>query len=324
MVPTASSKPIQNTQPVRPTRTAARIPWFKELRKHWMLYAMALPGVLAILIFSYGPMFGISIAFINYSPARGILHSQWVGLEWFRKTFANPLFWLAVRNTITIKGLQTLIGFPSAIILALLLNEVRLRWFKSLVQTATFLPYFVSWVIIASMFKNILGTSGVINELLVKLFGLQAISFLSNPQIFRWVIVLQDTWKWCGYFAVLYLAAISAIDPTLYEAAMVDGANRWQQAWHVTLPGIRPTMTTLLIILVGYLIGGSFEQVWTMYNVSVYSTADIIETLTYRLGLGQSQYSLATAVGLFQGLIAFGLVMFTNWIMKRLGQEGLI
>jgi len=309
---------------VRLAASEAKTTWREDLKKHWPIYAMTLPGVIALIIFSYGPMFGIAIAFIDYSPVRGILHSQWVGLEWFRKAFQYPMFWPAVRNTVVIKGLQTLFGFPAAIILALLLNEVRLRWFKSVVQTATILPYFISWVIVGSMFKNLLGTSGVVNEVLVNVFGMREVRFLSDPQVFRWVVVLQDTWKFCGYFAVLYLAAIAAIDPALYEAAMVDGANRWQQAWHITLPGIRSTMITLLIILTGWLVRGSFEQIWVMYNVSVYSTADIIETLTYRLGLGQTQYSLATAVGLAQGIIAFGLVMFTNQLMKRFGQEGLL
>jgi ABC-type polysaccharide transport system permease subunit len=238
--------------------------------------------------------------------------------------FQHPLFWPAVRNTIIIKGLQTIIGYPSAIILALLLNEVRLRWFKSVVQTATILPYFISWVIVGSIWKNLLGTSGVVNQVLQHVLGMEAVHFLTDPLIFLWIIVLQDTWKFCGYFAVLYLAAIATIDPILYEAAMVDGANRWQQTWHVTLPGIRPTMITILILVMGYLIVGSFEQIYVMYNVSVYSTADIIETLTFRLGLGQAQYSLATAIGLFQAVLAFGLVMLTNQLVKRFGKEGLL
>ncbi len=302
---------------------AAQLPWYKDLAKYWQLYLMAVPGVLSIIIFAYGPMFGVTIAFLDYSPVRGVLNSKWVGLAWFNKAFSNPLFWPAVRNTVVIKGLQTLIGFPAAIILALLLNEVRLKWFKSTVQTATILPYFVSWVIIASMFRNLLGTDGVVNEVLGAL-GMQQVRFLTDPPVFRWVVVLQDTWKFCGYFAVLYLAAMATIDPALYEAAMVDGANRWQQTRHITLPGIRSTMIALLILLSGWLIVGSLEQMITMYNVSVYSTGDIIPTLTYRLGLGRSEYSLATAVGLFQGILAFLLVLFTNQLVKRFGQEGLL
>ena len=317
-------KPDTAQTPGRVVAPTDRITWRQDLKKYWPIYVMALPGVVALLIFSYGPMFGLGIAFVDYSPVRGILNSEWVGLEWFRRAFQHPLFWPAVRNTVVIKGLQTSVGFPAAIILALLLNEVRIRWFKSIVQTATILPYFISWVIVGSMFRNLLGTSGVVNEVLGHLFGMETVRFLSDPSTFRWVIVLQDTWKFCGYFAVLYLASISTIDPALYEAAMVDGANRWQQTRHITLPGIRRTMVTLFIYLTGYLVAGSFQQIWVMYSVSVYSTADIIETLTYRLGLGQTQYSLATAVGLAQGIISLGLVMLSNWMMKRSGEEGLL
>lgn len=284
---------------------------------------MMLPGIIALLIFSYGPMFGLAMAFVDYSPARGIQNSPWVGFYWFNRAFENPFFWVAVRNTLIIKGLQTLIGFPTAIILALLLNEVRVRWFKSVVQTATFLPYFISWAIVASMFQNILGTDGVVNQVIVNVFGGTAISFLTTPSIFRWIIVLQDTWKWCGYFTVLYLANIASIDQSLYEAAMVDGAGRFRQALHITIPALRTTMATLLIILIGYLISGSFEQVFTMINISVYSTGDIIETFIFRLGLRQAQYSFATAVGLMQGIIAFFLVLTMNKIMKKLSQEGI-
>ena len=317
-------KPDTAQTPGRVVAPTDRITWRQDLKKYWPIYVMALPGVVALLIFSYGPMFGLGIAFVDYSPARGILNSEWVGLEWFRKAFQHPLFWPAVRNTVVIKGLQTMVGFTAAIILALLLNEVRIRWFKSIVQTATILPYFISWVIVGSMFRNLLGASGVVNEVLENFVGVEAVRFLTDPSTFRWVIVLQDTWKFCGYFAVLYLASISTIDPALYEAAMVDGANRWQQTRHITLPGIRRTMVTLFIYLTGYLVAGSFQQVWVMYSVSVYSTADIIETLTYRLGLGQTQYSLATAVGLAQGIISLGLVMLSNWMMKRSGEEGLL
>jgi len=286
---------------------------------------MALPAILAILVFGYGPLFGLSFAFLDYSPVRGISGSEWVGLKHFNTAFRNPFFLTALRNTVIIKGLQTIVGFPSAIILALLLNEVRLRWFKRVVQTATMLPYFISWIVVAAMFRNLLApTDGVVNEVLQNVFGFEEpVIFLSDPIKFRWLMVFQDTWKFCGFFAMIYLAAIARIAPTLYEAAMVDGANRWQQTWHITLPGIRTTMVTLFVMLVGYLIIGSFEQVFAQYNVSVYSTSDILETLTYRLGLQQSRYGFAIAVGLFQSAIAAALVIFTNFLVKRLDQEGL-
>lgn len=295
--------------------------WRHDISKHWMLYLMAAPAVIAIIIFSYGPMFGLIIAFLDYSPFRGITGSEWVGLENFRSAFDNPFFMPALRNTIIINVLKLAVGFPSALVLALLLNEVRLRFVRSVVQTATMLPYFISWVVVASIFRILLDPQGVINQIL-GLFGAQPIAFLSNPILFRWVVVFQDTWKYVGYFAVIYLAAMAVIDPVLYEAAEVDGANRWQQTWHVTLPGIRPTMITLFIILTGYLMQGGLEQLFAMYNTSVYSTADILETFTYRLGIQQSKYGLATAVGLFQGIISVGLVVLTNYMVRRYNREG--
>jgi len=317
----------------RPQRRAARLgdgegdlakkraAWRRDLRQHWPYYAMVLPALLSVLVFSYGPMFGMSLAFLDYSPVRGFFNSEFVGLKWFEAAFKSPFFLTALRNTVVIKGLQTLVGIPSALLLAVLLNEVRVKWFKSAVQTATILPYFISWVIIGTMFQNLLRSDGALNEILVNWLGMQPISILRDPQLFRWFIVLQDTWKFAGYFGTLYLAAMAAIDPALYEAALVDGANRWQQVWYVTLPCIRSTFITVVIWLAGYLIVGSFEQIYVQYNVSVYPTADILETLTFRLGIGRGQYSLATAVGLFQSIIAFGLMFLTNQVIKRLGSE---
>jgi ABC-type polysaccharide transport system permease subunit len=295
--------------------------WERDFRKHWQFYLMALPAVLSIVIFSYGPMFGAAIAFLDYSPIRGIRGSEWVGLRNFRDAFNNPFFMPALKNTIIINVGKLAIGFPSAVLLALMLNELRLTWFKRTVQTATMLPYFISWIVVASIFRNILAPTGVVNEVLMKVFGANPIFFLSDPRIFPKLIVFQDTWKYVGYFAVIYLAAMTAIDPTLYEAAMVDGANRMQQIRYITLPGIAPTMVTMLVILVGYLIQGGLEQVFAMYNVSVYSTGDILDTFTYRLGLQQFKYGLATAVGLFQAVISLVLVIFTNFLVRRYNAE---
>ena len=302
-------------------RTASRPGW-RDLRRHWQLYLMTLPGVLAVLVFGYGPLFGLAIAFLDYSPVRGVGGSEWVGWDNFRDAFANPFFGQALRNSLIISGLKLAIGFPAAVVLALLLNEVRARWFQRIVQTATILPYFVSWVVIAAMFRSLLAPDGVVNEIRQELFGLGPVVFLSDPDKFRWVIVFQDTWKFAGYFAVLYLAAMTAIDPTLYEAAMVDGASRWRQTRDITLPGIRATMITLFVLLAGYLIFAGWEQVIVMYNPSVYATGDILETFTLRLGLSQSKYGLATAVGLFQSVIGLGLVVLTNAFARRFNEDG--
>jgi ABC-type polysaccharide transport system permease subunit len=293
------------------------------LRKHWELYLLALPAVLSILVFSYGPLFGLVIAFEDFSPFRGVLGSTWVGWANFVRAFHSSFFWIAFQNSVIISILKLIVGFPAGILLALLLNEVRIRWFKATIQTSTMLPYLVSWVVVGSMSRALLAPEGVVNELRNVMLGLQPFYFLSSPDAFRWVIVLQDTWKGAGYSALLYLAAIASIDPTIYEAAKVDGANRWHLARYITLPGISNTVITLLVLSIGYLISAGFEQIYIMYNVSVYSTADILETYTFRLGLGQSDYSLATAVGMFQSIISLTLVFIANWLAKHIRHEGL-
>ena len=295
---------------------------WRRFRGDAVLYLMALPGIVSILVFGYGPLFGLVIAFLDYSPVRGIGGSEWVGLENFRDAFASPFFGQALRNSLIISSLKLAIGFPTAVVLALLLNEARARWFQRLVQTASILPFFVSWVVIATMFRSLLAPDGVVNEVRQHVLGLQPVVFLSDPEKFRWVIVLQDTWKYAGYFAVLYLAAMTAIDPALYEAAMVDGAGRWRQTLDITLPGIRATMVTVFVLLSGYLIFAGWEQVVVMYNPSVYPTGDILETFTLRLGLNQGKYGLATSVGLFQAAIGLGLVLLTNALARRFNEQG--
>ena len=310
-------------EPPGKTVATSRLSWSKDVRRNWPLYLMALPGILSILIFGYGPLVGLVAAFQDYDPILGFFHSDWVGWSNFQDAFAQPFFWAAFRNSVTISALKLAVGFPSAIILALLLNEVRSKWLKSLAQTATILPYFLSWVVAAAMFQDLFSATGVLSEVQRNVLHQTPTVILSDPIKFLWLIVFQDTWKYAGYFAVLYLAAMSNIDPALYEAAMVDGASRWRQTWHITLPGIRPTMATLFVLLTGYLVSAGFEQIYVMYNPSVYSTADILETYTLRLGLQQGAYGLAVAVGLFQSIISVVLVLGSNFFVKRLNQEGL-
>ncbi|CAA9575540.1 MAG: ABC transporter, permease protein 1 (cluster 1, maltose/g3p/polyamine/iron) [uncultured Thermomicrobiales bacterium] len=307
---------------VQPSTASRRRSGPGSLRDHWPLYLMAMPGIVSILVFGYGPLFGLVIAFLDYSPVRGVRDSEWVGLDNFRTAFDNPFFMSALWNSLIISSLKLTIGFPSAIVLALLLNEVRVRWFKGVIQTATILPFFVSWVVVGTMFRSLFAPDGVINEVRQVFLGIDQLIFLSDPEIFRWIIVFQDTWKAAGYFAVLYLAAMTAIDPVLYEAAEVDGASRWRQTLDITLPGIRTTMVTLFVLLSGYLIFAGWEQIIVMYNPSVYSTADVLETFSLRLALSQGQYGLATAVGLFQSVIGLGLVLITNWLARRYSEQG--
>ena len=301
----------------------SRLPLIKELSRNWPLYLMALPALLAIIIFSYVPLSGLLVAFLDYSAVKGIAGSKWVGLGNFQLVFQNPFFATALRNTLYINLMKLIVGFPAAIILSLLLNEIRLGWFKRLVQTATILPYFLSWVVIGTMFRNLLAPDGLVNEILQTLFHADPVIFLSDPQKFPLVIIFQDTWKYWGFGAVLYLASMSGIDPTLYEVAMIDGANRWQQTLYVTLPAIRPTMATVFILSVGWIIQGGFEQMYVMYNTSVYSTGDILETFTLRLALSQSKYGMATAVGLLQGIISVILVLSVNYSVRRFSRQGL-
>ncbi|BDP43644.1 sugar ABC transporter permease (plasmid) [Deinococcus aetherius] len=303
-------------------RAEARPRRVRHLRAHLPLYLMVLPALASVLVFNYAPLFGLVIAFQDFSPFRGVLGSDFVGWQNFQDAFRNPFFVNALKNSLIISGLKLAVGFPAAIVLALLLNEVRARWIKVTVQTATILPFFISWVVAGAMFRSLLAPDGAVNELRAGL-GLTPHAFLSDPSAFRLVLVLQDTWKYAGYFAVLYLAAMAAIDRATYEAAEIDGASRWQQMRYVTLPGISNTMVTLLVILIGYLVSAGFEQVYVMYNVSVYSTADILETFTLRLGLQQSNYGLATAVGLFQGAISLLLVGAANLIARRVRGQGL-
>jgi ABC-type polysaccharide transport system permease subunit len=295
--------------------------WRVDLKTNWGLYLMALPAIIAILVFGYGPLSGLSLAFFDYNPVKGILNSPWVGLKHFTTAFNSQFFWTAFWNTIVIKGGQTIVGFPSAIILAVLLNEAS-RSIKRLVQTTSLLPYFISWVVIASIFHSLFSIGGLFNEIRLSL-NLPQIDILSDPILFRWMMILQDTWKFSGFFAMIYLAAMARIDPQLYEAAMMDGANRLQKIWHITLGSIRPTINTLFILLIGYLVLGSYEQIFAQYNVSVYSTGDILETYAFRLGLAQAKYSYAIAIGFVQSIVALGLVLVTNRLAQKSDQQAL-
>lgn len=296
----------------------------QDFQKNKWYYLMAVPGILALLLFSYGPMFGLAIAFFDYNPVAGFAKSEFVGFQWFLKALNDQYFLVAIRNTFLIKVGQTLITFPVSVILALFLNEVG-KHGKKIFQTATILPYFISWIVIATMFRNLLSpTNGMVNEVLTHVFGMQnGISFLSDPQIFPWIIILQDAWKMAGYWALIYLAAMSGIDPTLYEVATLDGAGRWRQMWNVTLPCIKTTLITMFIILMGYLVIGPFEQVFTQYSPQVYATGDIVETFSFRMAMTNNNYGYATATGLMQSIAATVLVLVSNIVSSRISKEAL-
>lgn len=306
----------------------ARLPRTLRLVIHdkW-LYVLALPGILYFLVFRYIPIYGVTIAFKNYSIYKGYFESEWVGLANFVKLFGQFGFQRALRNTLIISFYKLVVGFPAPIILALLLNEVRHALYKKTVQTTLFLPHFISWVIIAGLLYALLSPySGVVKALGEKLgYEGRLVDLMASKQYFRGVIVVSELWRNAGFGAIIYIATIATIDPQLYEAATVDGAGRWRQLWHITLPGIRTTLVILLILRVGRIMNVGFEQIFAMYNPMVYEVSEVLETYVYKIGIFEAKYSLATATGFFKSTVGLGLVLLTNTIAKRIDQDsGLI
>ncbi|TVY06565.1 ABC transporter permease [Paenibacillus cremeus] len=286
------------------------------------LYLLVFPGVLFFILFKYLPMWGIIIAFQEYSPYAGVWNSEWVGLEHFVRFFSNPDFYLLFRNTMVISLLNLLFFFPLPILLSLLLNEVNNQVFKRVIQSIVYLPHFFSWVIIAGIsFLLLSESSGVINMMFVAM-GFPKYDFLTNTDTFWGLLVAQNIWKETGWGTIIILAAITAVDPQLYEAAKIDGANRWLQTWHVTLPGIRSVILVLLILRLGHIMDVGFEQVFLMNNGAVAKYADVFETYVYRNGIQSGQFSYSTAVGLFKSVVGLLLVIIANKIAKRIGEEG--
>ncbi len=298
---------------------------FSGYRKHCELLLMFVPVIVYFVIFKYIPMGGIAIAFKNYKISQGIFGSAWCGMDNFRKVFATPTFARAVWNTLTISGLKLLFGFPAPILLALMLNEVTHVRFKKTVQTVSYLPHFLSWVVLAGLFQQLLSpNNGAVNAILHDVFGLEeSIYFLGNNQYFRGTLIVTDIWKNVGWSSILYLATIAGIDPALYEAATVDGATRWQCTRYITIPSLVSTIVVMLILNVGSVMDAGFDQVFNLYNSAVYKTGDIIDTYVYRYGLGDMKYAQATAVGLFKNIVAFVLVAGTNLIARRISGEGI-
>ena len=298
---------------------------FAGYKKYGALTLMFLPVVIYFFIFKYIPMGGIVIAFKDFIVTKGIFGSDWVGLENFNKAFRLATFRRSIGNTLTISGLKLLFGFPAPIILALMLNEVTHLRFKKTVQTISYLPHFLSWVVLAGMFQQLLSpNNGPVNAVLRDVFGVkESIYFLGSNDYFRGTLVVTDLWKNVGWSSILYLATIAGIDPTLYEAATVDGATRWQCTRYITMPSLVSTIVIMLILSVGSIMDAGFDQVFNLYNSAVYKTGDIIDTYVYRYGLGEMKYSFATAVGLFKNIIAFILVVGTNLITRRISGEGI-
>ncbi|WP_051585809.1 ABC transporter permease [Caldanaerobius polysaccharolyticus] len=303
--------------------TAQRL---KFLKKQWYknkyVYIMLLPVLTYFIIFNYVPMYGAIIAFKNFSPAKGILGSPWAGFSHFNAFFHSYYFWRLLRNTILLNVYDIIFGFPAPIILALLLNEVKNQIYKRTVQTISYLPHFISIVVIAGIILEFTSRDGLINDILAML-GLQRIPFMTMPQWFRTIYVGSGIWQGVGWGSIIYLAALSNIDPQLYEAAKIDGAGRWKQMIHVTLPGILPTIVIMLILRFGAIMSADFQKIILIYNPTIYDTADVISTFVYRQGILMMDYSYSTAVGLFNSVISFILVIVVNKISRMLTENSL-
>lgn len=288
----------------------------KNWLKNWQLHLMMLPGLIFILVFKYMPLGGITIAFKEFLPGKGIWGSPWVGLENFEYMLALPDTKRVLWNTLFIAAAKILVNFPVPIVISILLNEVRGHRFKRTVQTIIYLPYFISWVILAGIIQDLFAKEGMVNQFL-GLFGASPVFFLGDKYAFLGVLIGTDVWKNFGYNTVVYLAAITGIDETLYEAAKIDGANRFQQIWNVTLPGIAPIVTLMLILNLGNVLNAGFEQIFNLYNPLVYETADIIDTFVYRISLVEANYSLGTAVGLLKSVVSFILIVTSYKIANK-------
>jgi putative aldouronate transport system permease protein len=285
--------------------------------KYRELYLLLLPTLLFFLIFSYIPYGGLLMAFQDFSPRRGIWGSEWVGFEHFEYLFSRAGFYQILANTLIISAYKLIFGMPVPIIFALLLNEVRFAFFKRVTQTLTYFPHFLSWVVYGGLMVIFMAPGGALANIMEGL-GQPDPRLLSTASTFRGVLVVTSIMKEFGWNAIIYLAAITAISPTLYEAATMDGANRWQQMRYITLPGIRGLIVILFILNLGHILDAGFEQVFVMYNPSVYSVAEIVDTYVYQIGLVSGRFSLATAVGLFKGVIGMALILSSNQILKRL------
>ncbi|XEC94440.1 ABC transporter permease [Paenibacillus tarimensis] len=294
----------------------------KDFRKNKYLYFLALSGIAYYIIFKYIPMYGSIIAFKDFFPSQGITGSPWAGFKHFTDFFNSHYFWRILRNTLLINVYELLFAFPAPIILALLLNEVRRAYFKRLVQTVTYLPHFVSLVVICGMIVDFSAKAGLFNTI-ISWFGGERQNLLLNPDLFRTIYVGSGIWQGIGWGSIIYLAALTSIDPQQYDAATVDGANRWKQMWHVTLPGIMPTIVILLILQIGGMMNVGFEKIILLYNAQTYETADVISSFVYRRGILEASYSYSTAVGLFNSVINFMLLILANRISRKVNETSL-
>lgn len=294
----------------------------RDVRRQYALYLMILPVLAGFILFKYVPMYGVAMAFQNYDFVRGFFRSPFVGLKWFTMFFQDPYFFRLIRNTLLIGLYGLLWGFWPPILLAILLNEVRARTFKRVVQSISYLPHFIATVVIVGMMMEMLSTFGVVNDTLTRL-GLRRLSFFADPRYFRGLYIGSDIWQSVGWGSILYLATLSGIDPELYDAAAIDGAGRLQRIRHITLPGLMATIQVVLIFSVSDITKVGFEKVYLMQNPGIYETADVVATYVYRRGLLEMNFSYGAAIGLIENVVALVLLLVANFASRRLTQRGL-
>ena len=296
----------------------ARADW----KRNRALYLLVVPVIIFYIVFHYKPMYGAIIAFKDYTPALGVGGSPWVGLDNFTRFFTGPYFGRLLKNTVLLSVYELAVGFPAPIILALLLNELRNRKFKSLAQTVSYLPHFISMIVVTGMITNFAMTSGLFNDLIV-FFGGERSPLLQNPKLYRTIYVASSVWQEAGWGSIIYLSALAGVDSQLYEAASIDGAGKWKQLIHVTMPAIAPTIIVMLILRMGTLMSLGYEKTILLYNPSTYETADIISSYIYRVGLLDQDWSYSTAIGLFNSVINCTLLLITNKLSKKFSDTSL-
>jgi ABC-type polysaccharide transport system, permease component len=311
----ASSKEIK--------KLARQRTWDKVKSSKW-LYIMLIPGVVYYLIFKYGPMFGLIAAFKDYQPFIGFFRSDWVGFKHFIRFFSDDSFWRLMRNTLSLSLLKLVFYFPAPIIIALLLNEVRIESFKRSVQSIIYVPHFLSWVVVTSITYTLFTTEGGIVNGILESIGIGSINFLSSRAMFRPMIVFQNMWKEAGWGTIIFLAALAGVDVEMYEAARLDGATRIKQIWYITLPAIKSTIITMFILRLGDIMESGFDQVFLMQNAMNRDIADVFDTFVYRTGLVNGQLSYSTAAGLFKSMVGLILVLVADRIAKKVGEEGIL
>lgn len=294
----------------------------KKLWQYKPLYLMLLPGLALFLVFFYGPMYGVILAFKDYYFVKGVWGSPWVGLKHFKLFFSSPDSIVVIKNTLLISTYRLIWGFPAPIILALMLNEVGHKFYKRLVQTVSYLPHFISWVVISGIVYHVLSPEAGIINYFIKSLGGQPVFFMINPRLFRSILVASDIWKEVGWSAIIYLAAITTISPDIYEAAIIDGTSRFQRILYITLPSILPLASLLLILSMGGILNAGFDQIFNMYNPAVIDVSDIIDTQVYRTGLTNMQYSYATAIGLFKSVVGLVLMLIANNLLRLTNGKG--